>query len=167
VCYYDKLTQYRAPWALGYHCSHHTQVLFTACRRRGCSPSLGPVESNSSALSALKRPSKHGGRGLRPPFALLAVLHEVFAPHIERKGKAAAGSTGDDDGLFEDVDFDDMEGTQDAARRFSPRLARLKRTAEEAKKRARDAIAAASSAEMEANARRARATQRAMDNAAA
>ena len=56
------------------------------------------------------------------------------------------------------------DGTEDAARRVS---SRFKKTDKEAKRRARDTMAAAGSTKIEANALRARATLRAMDAAAA
>ena len=87
----------------------------------------------------------------------------VAESHARREEKAS----NEGDIMFEDLEPPGDEPQEQAPGssgvRFSPRLQRLKKSAEEAKKRAREAIEAASNAEAESMARKARAAKRAME----
>ena len=66
-------------WGTTVHTTHVScsqRVVGTAAH-----PLSGRLRATPARPSALKATSKHPGRGLRTPLALLAVLHEVFAPH--------------------------------------------------------------------------------------
>lgn len=89
----------------------------------------------------------------------------IAAGHAKRKAKGNNDASDNDDANLYEADAGAEEGSSRAAAgpsRSSPRLQRLKKIAEEA----RDAIAAASSHEAEADARRTRAARRDIDDAA-
>ena len=130
-----------------------------SCSQHGGSAAARPPLSGACGerLKRAHRPQSTGESGWDPYLRFLLVLWRFLRPWGVIRVTSVFGVRPSPEPACRD-------GTEDAARRVS---SRFKKTAKEAKRRARDTMAAAGSTKIEANARRARATLRAMDAAAA